>query len=255
MPDDLGLRLDGMTGDSGGPPEVDLGQGRDGGGPGECRPVLCAGLQAACGDCLDGDGDGLIDAEDPDCLSACDSSESRFGGVFPDNPPDCRRDCAFDVSHAPGDDGCSLDRRCDPMATGVCAPDGSACASPSDECIERCLPVTPNGCDCFGCCELPLGSGQWVDTQVYEEDGAGCTLATATDPTRCPPCTPQPDCLNPCGSCERCVGGNELPEGCAEQACPPGRDRCGRVDDRPCPAGEWCVTGCCVASRWWSGAE
>ena len=248
---------DGSPGDAE-PAGADLGpdSGEDGGSEGECRVALCAGMVSACGDCLDGDGDGLVDADDPDCLSACGRSESRFDDVFPENPPNCWRDCAFDGNHSPGDDGCSASRRCDPAATGPdCSFDDSDCLPAPTRCVESCRPITPNGCDCFGCCELPARSGDWVDTQVFEGDGPGCTLDSASDPSACPPCTPRADCLNPCESCELCVGSAALPEGCAVQACPAGSEPCGQPGDPACPSGSWCLTGCCTTSEWWSGDE
>src|SRR5262245_35999596 len=44
--------------------------------------VACQGHVYACGNTIDDDGDGLIDAQDPDCLGPCDDTEdSYFGGI------------------------------------------------------------------------------------------------------------------------------------------------------------------------------
>jgi hypothetical protein len=45
---------------------------------------------------------------------------------------------------------------------------------------DYCMPVVPNGCDCFGCCEI---QGQIVHLNS------------------------SPDCINPCdGVCDVCLG-------------------------------------------------
>src|SRR5262245_60451209 len=44
--------------------------------------AACQGHVYACGNTIDDDGDGLIDAQDPDCLGPCDNTEdSYFGGI------------------------------------------------------------------------------------------------------------------------------------------------------------------------------
>src|SRR5690606_14679685 len=68
--------LGGAGGASGGaPPSPDADAG-------PCQPRPCGGRVRACGDCSDDDGDGAIDAADPDCLGPCDDSEGElFNGT------------------------------------------------------------------------------------------------------------------------------------------------------------------------------
>jgi hypothetical protein len=150
-----------------------------GGGP--CVPVACNGHIYECGDCLDNDGDGKIDSEDPDCLGPCDNTEnSYYGGIPGQNNAGCKMDCYFDQDTGAGNDDCYWDHRCDPHETDPNYypehDEGNKCeynsdpnftppASPftcsqmyntqSTACHDYCGPLTPNGCDCFGCCELP----------------------------------------------------------------------------------------------------
>jgi hypothetical protein len=65
----------------------------------------------------------------------------------------------------------------------------------------------------------------------------------------CPPCTPTAECYKPCGECDLCLGKRELPASCDPcERCPEGRQPCGLPGEARCPEGEWCITGCCVAS-------
>jgi hypothetical protein len=49
------------------------------GSGGGCTAVTpCQGNIYQCGDCIDNDGDGLIDADDPECTGACDNAEQGF---------------------------------------------------------------------------------------------------------------------------------------------------------------------------------
>jgi hypothetical protein len=78
-----------------------------------------------------------------------------------------------------------------------------------------------------------------------------CDLAHAADPTRCKPCTQVNGCLNPCDSCELCVGKRALPVGCEQggcttPVCPTGLTPCGTPCLPACPTGEICITGCCA---------
>ena len=50
------------------------------GGVTECMPASCGkSITWSCGDCDDDDGDGLIDAADPDCVGACDDTDRSRG--------------------------------------------------------------------------------------------------------------------------------------------------------------------------------
>jgi hypothetical protein len=82
-------------------------------------------------------------------------------------------------------------------------------------CTNTCLPYTPNGCDCFGCCTFPALKGKgpggtdvyvWIGAMDAQNQGT-CTLASVTDPKKCPVCTPVGNCLNTCGPCEVCFSG------------------------------------------------
>jgi hypothetical protein len=118
-------------------------------------------------------------------------------------------------------------------------------------CLDVCVPLTPNGCDCFGCCELPSGSGSfvWIGATV---GGVGrCDSQNLDDPTKCKPCTPVPSCFNDCKRCEICIGKPTRPSDCdgsppGQGQCPPGLAECGGEQSVTCEAGRYCVSGCCV---------
>src|SRR5262249_51732889 len=66
----------------------------DGGGTFTCYIAPCQGKVYACGDCIDNDGDGLVDSMDPDCLGACQNNEAGFYGSIPgQNNAPCKSDC------------------------------------------------------------------------------------------------------------------------------------------------------------------
>lgn len=244
-------------------------------------PVMCQSHLYLCGNGMDDDGDGLIDSFDPDCLGPCDNNEEGFDLLISGgDTPTCLRDCYYDQDQGPGNDQCAWDTRCDPLSPDprpMCAytdprPPSAQCPDPQAEmCHTFCGPLTPNGCDCFGCCELPAGSGTFVFLGSRDSAGMGtCTLerANAGDTDACHPCTPVGDCLNDCGPCELCLGRTELPPECLTPSdggvppvdssvppvdggtpslrCPDGRQPCGLSSDPLCPAGYYCVTGCCT---------
>jgi hypothetical protein len=230
------------------------------GGDGPCLATLCRGKMYECGDCSDDDGDGLIDARDPDCLGPCDDDELGLStGLGTSQAAACRQDCYFDGDNGPGNDKCEWSHSCDLLSV---APDyppsgearckygavmGVDCAaldaSQDPACLDTCLPLVPNGCDCFGCCELPGGSGD------YHFIGGGrgtdgCQRETLDDPVLCPPCTPVPSCFNDCAKCETCVG--RLPDPTCNPASACSADERPCSPDAPCDFGDYCVTGCCV---------
>lgn len=243
-----------------------------------CHVTACANHVYACGDCLDNDGDGLADMDDPDCLGPCHNSESMFFLQIPgaNNAP-CKQDCYFDQDSGSGNDGCYWSQECDSLevppfydpAGMVCAYDttvstpgtGASCAELSQsqlpECHDTCGPLTPNGCDCFGCCEIPGGEGRFVWLGSMSEGVPSCDLAHVNDPTRCRACTPVAACFNPCEECELCIGKTGLPdsclcsaegakpETCGVQECPTGAPPCGLDCQAPCAEGYFCLTGCC----------
>ena len=248
------------------------GSGASGGAPvGECQ-----GKVYQCGDLLDNDGDGLTDAADPDCLGPCDNTEDSFyGGIPGQNNAPCRQDCYFDQDTGTGNDECYWNHQCDPLsvAPGFSPSGDSKCghdpnaktsgtpkscaelkASQLAQCESYCGPLTPNGCDCFGCCELPAGSGKHVWLGSTVANVGSCDRDGLTDPSKCKPCTPVPSCFNDCGECELCIGKSTLPAKCTpdagldsgvEEQCPTGVQACGLTGQEPCPPGAYCITGCC----------
>jgi hypothetical protein len=174
----------------------------------------------ACTDCLDNDGDGLIDGFDPDCTGYLDNDEGSFAtGIPGDNIDPCKQDCFFDGNSGAGDDKCNWDLACDPANPGKnqgCPydPNKKNCPGPqSAACIANCMAKVPNGCDCFGCCAFQTPSGPKSVLLLPT-----CTYATIDDPTKCPPCTQVPSCLNTCETCELCLGKNQLPPECTTGA-------------------------------------
>ncbi len=207
------------------------------GGSAACTPITCQGKTYACGDCVDNDGDGKVDMDDPDCLGPCDNNEKGFFLNIPGaNKAPCKQDCYFDQDSGSGNDDCYWSQSCDPLSKAPnyppsgdakCAYDpGTSIAGTSKSCAELdkdqsalcnnfCGPLTPNGCDCFGCCELPAGGGKYVFIGSVGANGQGsCDLNSTNDPEKCKPCTPVKDCLNTCETCEICLGKDKLPAEC-----------------------------------------
>ena len=235
----------GMLNDAGAPP---------------CAVTICRGKTYQCGNCLDDDGDGLIDALDPDCLGPCDNDETGFSTGLPSPAAACKQDCYFDGDNGPGNDKCEWSHACDklsvppnypPSGDPQCKYASSGMTMGLDcnalrtaeppACLDACLPLVPNGCDCFGCCELKRGSGQFH----FIGSERDCTRDKLDDPIACPPCTQVGSCINDCTTCETCVSGSPTDPSCGpESDCPAGRRACG--PDLPCASGDYCVTGCCV---------
>ena len=151
----------------------------------------------------------------------------------------CNRDCYFDFGNGHGEGDCRWDTTCDPLAPDhQCAYNeadlnSNRCPSPqADNCFARCRPLTPNGCDCFGCCTFDALDGRseddggefvWLGSGIgMGEDGEGtCTLEDIEDTELCKPCTPQMECFNDCGRCELCVGRDTIPDDCLNPPPPP----------------------------------
>jgi hypothetical protein len=210
--------------------------------PGET--LDCAGTIYACTNGEDDDGDGLVDLDDPECLGPCDDSESAFENLGPHGFTECRRDCAFDGNDGLGDDGCLSNLRCDPLDPGSVVgceyQPGAPCDSPLGEaCLPYCIPFTPNGCDCWGCCTIEV-DGQPRNIQVtFHPD------CSASNLDACPECTQLMDvCGNPCDvdGCEICFGETDKPPDCFAAACPDA-DPCTSHCD--CEPGGYCMQGCC----------
>ena len=242
--------------------EAGAGAGAEAGAP-ACVPTKCRGKALECGDCQDNDGDEQIDSLDSECLGPCDNDESALStGVVGPEGSACRQDCYFDGDNGAGNDKCEWSLACDPRSVAPdyppsgeerCAYMGGGVAMGLDcdalfneqppACREACEPLVPNGCDCFGCCELPGRSGDFRFIALSGL-GNGCTLETVDDAATCPPCTPVPSCMNECSECEVCVG-RPAPVGCDPQsACPVGQAAC--TTNAACDFQEYCVTGCCV---------
>lgn len=234
------------------------------GGAWECHVTSCNNHLLQCGDCIDNDGDGEIDSHDRECLGPCDNTEGPalepdVGGLGANS---CQMDCFFDFGTGQGNDNCQWDHRCDPEVPepGLCPYQPSRVgtadcpATQAPMCATVCGPMTPNGCDCFGCCAMPnAGPGGVGSRNVYigaldSNNNGTCTFADIADPVKCPTCTPVGNCFNPCDTCEVCIGAPPPgPECTPEQQCPGGQQACGQPDQPGCPAGTYCITGCCEA--------
>jgi hypothetical protein len=247
------------------------------GGAGANAGCIPGGAQ--CNNCIDDDHDGLADYEDPECVGPLDNDEGSFAtGINGDNMDACRQDCFFDGDSGMGNDHCLWQLKCDPLSTGGSCPydagyaashqtECSTSASQSQQCIDSCRRLVPNGCDCFGCCAIPGGPTIRL--------AATCTAAKFNDPVACPRCTQVTQCANPCGHCEICIGKPTLPADCTASTPdggatggggaggsgpdsgttsePPQCDGenpipCGPGTNTPangCPVGQGCLTGCC----------
>ena len=239
--------------------------------PHQCQITACQNKVYQCGDCIDNDDDQRFDSDDPECTGPCDNTEdSYFGGIPGQNNAPCREDCYFDQDTGSGNDQCYWHQGCDPLSVapdfppsgdaqcgydpGMVVPgSGSTCAElsavQSGMCASACLPITPNGCDCFGCCELPADSGQFVWIGSATKNEGTCDAAHVSDPSACHPCTPVPSCFNRCEACEICVGRTAPSPDCATPSvnrCPPSQAACGQPGEADCAAGYYCITGCCA---------
>jgi cysteine-rich repeat protein len=211
----------------------------------EDGPIECMGTVYACGDEMDNDMDGLVDLEDPECISPCDDDEGTFQTDLPGQSEDCKSDCYWDADSGSGQDKCDWNLQCDELNPGAeigCEYDPNlgpnmCMLEMPPECLEFCVPLIPNGCDCFGCCE--------IDGQLVYLDGAACALDNLDG---CQSCTFFENCGNPCQPeiCELCFGQTEedLPPECEEPECSEDLLPCLEVTD--CPESFYCQTGCCV---------
>jgi hypothetical protein len=230
-----------------------------------CSVAECQGKTYACGNCDDDDRDGLIDALDPDCLGSCDNTEDSFyGGIPGQSGGGCRQDCYFDQDSGSGNDGCDWTHSCDPLSVAPgyppngdpqCAYDpnamlqGRVCAAlqatQSTECLNYCQPLTPKGCDCFGCCELPARSGKFVWLGSNQGGLGTCTRDKLGDPSACQPCTQVAACARPCGPCDICAGETSQAPSCGEPpVCESGTLPCG--PGATCADQYYCISGCCA---------
>ncbi|MBX3187098.1 MAG: hypothetical protein KF819_08790 [Labilithrix sp.] len=241
----------GVLGGDGGLSFVEGGYQAGDGAPGTCVPlVLADGTSPQCSDCIDNDGDGLVDWLDPECAGPLDNDEKTFGtGIAGDNQDACKQDCFFDGNSGQGDDRCEWNLKCDPkITTGACTYDPNFRNCPptqSADCVKNCQKLAPNGCDCFGCCAVPLPGGGSTTVRLVST----CSIADIADPVKCPPCTQVTSCLNACDRCELCIGKTSIPADCSPDAGGTGQTCSNGVAcnaTTPCPSGTYCVTGCCT---------
>lgn len=255
------------------------------GGSGATGPIVDGGRvtfgSTQCTDGNDNDGDGLIDARDPECTGPLDDDEGSYATGIPGDNVDQCQDCFFDGDSGQGNDGCAYPSSCFSGTDPGGAADCFNCAV-STRCVNYCQAYTPNGCDCFGCCEVRVGTA--VKTVRLSST---CTIADVNDPTKCQTCTQSTDCVNKCGTCELCLGKTTLPASCTATggapnaggapggggaggnpggggtqnaggsskggsnscptpACPVGNNPCGVSCLPDCPSRQFCLTGCCI---------
>ena len=135
---------------------------------------------AQCSDGKDNDGDGLVDSRDPECTGALDNDEGSFAtGIPGDNVDPKWQDCFFDGNSGGGDDGCRYSTGC---LTGELEPTDKDCQVTA-ACVKYCKPLTPNGCDCFGCCEVKGADGGIANVTITST----CTRAPCTRSVPCHP--------------------------------------------------------------------
>jgi hypothetical protein len=246
------------------------------GGTRVCYPAYCEGELRECGDCIDNDGDGFIDDEDPNCLGPCDNNEEGFDLKIDGGPlSPCQRDCYYDKDSGSGNDKCSWNLGCDPLQPVTTCSNCNDSANQDPQCLQICGPLTPAGCDCFGCCDIRTDADpdepNWIFIGSYDESQPGqkegtCHMeaAKAGDHEACRPCTPLEECWNPCThECQLCLGRTveDLPDHCFDgpgdpvdggspgddpDRCREGMQACGLPGDDPCPNGMFCLTGCCI---------
>lgn len=171
--------------------------------------VLCGDVACECSDGIDNDGDGVTDGFDAECTGPYDNDEGSFAtGIPGDNVDPVWQDCFFDGNSGHGDDGCRYKTDC---LTGDLPPDDPDCTV-SQRCIDFCRPYTPNGCDCFGCCEVYPADGSGP---LFVVTGSNCSLS---DIESCQTCEQTEQCINTCGECELCGGKTvaDLPASCYE---------------------------------------
>ena len=211
------------------------------------KEVKCGIKLYECGNGLDDDGDGAIDLFDPECTSPCDDDETSYQTSLPGQNLDCKSDCYWDADSGVGNDQCEWNLKCDvknpgeDIGCGYSAAEKMCTPKLPQTCLDVCVPLIPNGCDCFGCCQI---AGQFV----YLNSNPQCSLDNLA---ACNSCTFFPQCANPCqpDQCEVCFGQDvgDLPPACNETPkCDPGVQPCENSGDCTMVPNQFCQTGCCV---------
>jgi hypothetical protein len=229
--------------------------GRDGGVDGGNGGPCTAG-SAQCNDCRDNDNDGEIDGRDIECTGATDDDEGSFAtGIPGDNTDQVKQDCFFDGDSGSGNDMCELHICCllDLMG-GACPEELMPNQFDPDECVvqaectEFCSPLTPPGCDCFGCCTLCDETGCF-DVFTNPSVAPDCDETRLADSSACPACIKHGDCDVSCepDDCILCPGQTEgdLPPSCGGQVCPGGLTACPSGNE--CDNRSFCSNGCCIS--------
>jgi hypothetical protein len=208
------------------------------GGP---RAICRGGRPCQCDNGIDEDVDGLVDGLDPECTGPFDDDESSFATGLPGGTDSLCRDCFWDSNAGFGDDRCAYHADCllgqTPTAGGDCT------CEPSEQCVMNCRTRTPNGCDCFGCCEVTKEDGDVVNVVLSQ----GCSTELLDDRSSCTECVQSEACRNPCGRCELCPGRRpeDLPADCPRQGvCEENQPVCSATE--ACPTRDfYCQLGCC----------
>ena len=139
--------------------------GRGGSGPGAASGA-CRSSPSQCTDGRDNDGDGKADADDPGVLGRLRRRRGQLRHRHPRRQPRRRaapatRTASSTATPARATTAAASTCAAIPPAPGaaICpyTPDrpGLMCAEAVQACVNRCRQVTPNGCDCFGCCAIP----------------------------------------------------------------------------------------------------
>jgi hypothetical protein len=214
--------------------------------PDASTPARCGKGPCACDDGIDNDHDGLTDGLDPECTGVLDEDEASFATGKPPKAKNCR-DCFWDEDQGTGSDVCRYPTAClrgsEPTGNGNC----SSCEV-SDACVSMCAARTPNGCDCFGCCEVERPNGVTITIEFSDR----CSLRDIDNPVACPRCTQSTQCRNECGRCQICPGRTlaDLPADCRARTpavqCDPGQPVCDTSLD--CTTDQYCQQGCCFTS-------
>jgi hypothetical protein len=203
--------------------------------------ALCGTHPCACSNGEDDDADGQPDGFDGECTGPYDDDEATFrvNDVNEANPH-CA-DCFYDGNARSNDDGCDVATSCSLDGTAGSGTGKCKNCEPQQSCIDSCVPITPNGCDCFGCCEV-THAGSTVAVRLV----VTCTVPKIGDSIACPRCLLATACHNPCERCEVCPGKTlaDLPADCSDENRCDGRTVC----DSPsgCKPLEYCGQGCCA---------